>query len=427
MLALLERVHRYQRTLARWLPPETRGQTTTALPTLHPSQRQVVAEAKRFNVVCCGRRWGKTTLGVDRLIAAALAGRPAGWFSPTYKMLADVWRDTRRALRGVTLSKSEQQHRLELVGGGVIEMWSLDEPDAARGRRYARVVIDEAAMVRDLNEAWNAVIRPALTDYAGDAWFLSTPRGRNYFWELYQRGVAGARGEWRSWQMPTSSNPYIAPAEIEAARLELPERVFAQEYLAQFLEDGGGVFRRVRECVRADAWRDAPESGHAYVIGVDWGRSDDFTVAVVLDEHTRAVVALDRFNQVDYTLQRDRLRALAERFGAHTIVAESNSIGQPNIEMLRRDGLPVRPFLTTNASKANAIEALALAFERREIVIPDDPVLLNELLAFSQERLPSGLMRYGAPAGGHDDCVMALAMAWQAASRPRRDARSYQG
>lgn len=444
MLGLLNRVERRQKMLDRWLPPAPATVSPRKAATwkgLHPHQMRVVREAGRFNVVAAGRRWGKSTLGIDRMIVPAMAGFPVGWYSPTYKALEEIWRDVRRELRPFTVSKSEQQHRLELVSGGVVDMWSLSEPDASRGRRYKLVVIDEAAMVRDLGDAWNAVIRPTLTDFQGGAWFLSTPRGMNFFRVIYERGGAGGAasggvvpaGEWRSWRMPTSANPYIKPEEIAAAQREMPERIFAQEYLAEFLDSAGGVFRRVRECATAER-RESAVAGsdgirHTYVFGVDWGRSNDFTVIVAVDEQERAVVAMDRFNQIDYVVQRDRLRAMYERFRPHTVLAESNSIGQPNIEMLRRDGLPVRPFTTTAASKANAIEALALALERADIRLLADPVLVGEMLAYEQERMPGGMMRYGAPAGMHDDCVMALAIAWQgvAGRQHAKPIRSFQG
>lgn len=123
---------------------------------------------------------------------------------------------------------------------------------------------------------------------------------------------------------------------------------------------------------------------------------------------------------MDYVLQCERLRVLWEKWKALEIIAEQNSIGQPIIEQLVRDGLPIRPFVTSNVSKANAIEALALAFEQRNIEILNDSTLVSELAAFQQERSPTGLPRYGAPNGQHDDTVMALAMAWTAVSDQHR-------
>jgi hypothetical protein len=364
--------------------------------------------------VACGRRFGKSTLGEDLVIRPALEGYPVAWFSPTYKMLAEVWRDLRRILLDVTARSDQTQRRIELITGGVVELWSLDSPDVARGRKYKRVVIDEAAMIRELEEAWQAVIRPTLTDFIGDGWFLSTPKGRNFFWQAFQNGQDPLRDEWMSWQMPTIANPFIRPSEVEAARRDVPERTFAQEYLAEFLEDAGGVFRRVREACTAEPQERAID-GHQYVMGVDWARSFDFTVLSVVDITTKHQVAVDRFNQIDYRVQLDRLKALYERFQPSQIIAEQNSIGSPLIEQLAREGLPMQPFVTTNATKAAAIDALALAFERGEFRILPDATQTAELQAYESERLPSGLLRYSAPDGMHDDTVIALALAWQGA------------
>src|SRR5215471_20179562 len=117
-------------------------------------------------------------------------------------------------------------------------MWSLEDPDTARGRAYARIVIDEAASVRKLLYAWQQVIRPMLTDFAGDAWFISTPNGFDDFWTLWRRGQAGDdsyKPEWKSWRRPSSENPHIPRDDLSQAQRDLPSVVWRQEYLAEFL------------------------------------------------------------------------------------------------------------------------------------------------------------------------------------------------
>ena len=104
--------------------------------------------------------------------------------------------------------------------------------------------MDECAFMQ--REAWTEAIRPALSDRQGKVLFISTPKGRNWLWEIYQRGVSGEEG-WQSWTFPTANNPFIAKEEIEAAKWDLPEMIFRQEYLAEFIDDAGGVFRRVQE------------------------------------------------------------------------------------------------------------------------------------------------------------------------------------
>lgn len=374
---------------------------------------KVIREAKRFNVLCCGRRWGKTTFGLDRVALPALGGKPVAWFAPTYKNLSESWRLIQQVLKPVTSRKLETEHRLELVTGGSVDMWSLDKPDVARGRKYAVSVVDEAAMIPDLKDAWQFTIRPTLTDLKGGAWFLSTPRGMNYFKALFDRGKDPLHPTWASWQMPTSTNPHMSGSEIEEARKDMHELAFAQEYMAQFVSFEGAVFRHVQAAAIAVP-QDGPREAHEYVFGIDWGRSLDYTAVAILDATDRSLVALERWGDVDYAVQRNRLQVLYEKWQPVAILAESNSMGQPIIEQLYRDGMPVQPFLTTNASKALAIEGLALAFERCDIRVIPDPVLMGELQAFAGERLPSGLMRYTAPAGQHDDTVMALAIAWSA-------------
>lgn len=191
-----------------------------------------------------GRRYGKTTLGIDLAVEPALRGYPVGWFNPTYKLLSEAWRDLKRTLEPVTRSRSETEHRIELITGGVVEAWTLEDASAGRGRKYKRAVFDEAAMARNLEEAWEQAVRPTLTDLQGDAWFLSTPKGFNYFHTLFERGQDPAKPDYASWQMPSSTNPYLPASELEMARLELPERVFRQEYEASFVDDASMIFDR---------------------------------------------------------------------------------------------------------------------------------------------------------------------------------------
>jgi len=385
---------------------------------LHPGQVRVLQHARRFNTVACGRRWGKTTLGLmlawSGRRTALRTGFDVAWVAPSYKLLDEAWRMAKRLYRPFIVRTDANLHRMELSTGAAMDFWTLEDEDAGRGRKYGLMVVDEAAMARHLESAWNAALSPTLTDYAGGAWFFSTPKGRNHFWTLSQEPDRDPH--WAHHHAPSAENPHLPAAEIERQRTKLPERIFAQEYLAQFLEDGGGVFRRVTAAVDTALATDPGSrdvgDGRAYVIGVDWGRHQDFTVFVVLDARDKAVVALDRFTQIEYSLQLARLRALRTRYPHAALVAEANSIGGPLVEQLRRDGVNVSAFQTTHASKGQIIESLAVAFEQGELRIPATQWLIDELLAFDQERLPSGSMRYGAPCGGHDDGVMALAIAW---------------
>lgn len=382
------------------------------LPSLHSGQQQVRNEAKRFNVLCCGRRFGKSTFGIDLATHPVLVGYPVGWFAPTNKSLSESWELAKITLKAVTSRTLEQSHTLELITGGKIEFWSLEDPDGCRGRKYKRVIVDEAAHVAKLQYAWELVISPTLMDYQGDAWFLSTPRGMNYFRTLYAYGQDPTKPEWMSWQMPTAANPFIPAGEIAAMRTRLGEAAFNQECLAQFVNWEGSVFRYVFECAKAEP-QTGPKQGHVYAFGIDWAQRTDYTAVAIIDITERACVALERWQGLDYPTQENRVVGLNARWKPVAIVAESNSMGQPVIENLWRRRVPITPYYATNQTKALVIEGLALAFERQTIKIIPDEVLQAELNTFQAEKMPGGGLRYAA-ASGHDDTVIALAIGWSA-------------
>lgn len=356
-------------------------------------------------------------------VEAAITGRQVVWGAPTYDQVRVGWDEARRAA-GTAVEFNQSRMTATFPTGGRIIYRSLDDPDNARGHTADLVMVDEAGDVVEV--AWYEVLRPMLMDTGGGAWIGGTPKGRNWFWR--EHVTAADRPDSAVWQVPTLGavitpgglvrcphpleNPAIPFAEIEHLYRTVPERTFRQEILAEFIEDSGGVFRRVSDAATAPYPVD-PYIG-TFVMGVDWAKSRDFTVLVVLDAASKRVVDFDRFNQIDYHVQRARLKALARTWGVTTILAEQNSIGVPNIEELQRDGLPVRGFQTTNATKGQIIEGLGLAIETGEIAFPNIPQLVAELQAYEMDRLPSGLTRYGAPEGMHDDCVMALALAWEA-------------
>lgn len=388
------------------------GGVALDLPALHDAQERIVAEAQRFNVVACGRRFGKTELGKNRCADSEVLSHPVGWFAPTYKMLLEVWRDVVVLFKPITSRVSTQERRIEFTTGGVLEFWSLDNPDVARGRKYRRVIIDEAAMVPNLLDAWQMVIRPTLADYAGDAWFLSTPKGFNGFKRLFDNGTNPDMTEWTCWQIPTMSNPYIPKKEIEAMRSELPEATYNQEVLAVFNENEGAVFRNIAANMNAPA-NTKPETHawHSVVMGVDWGKHNDYTVMSVGCVTCGCELELDRSNKIDYAVQRQRLGYLVDKWKVSAILAESNAMGEPIIEMLQRDGLPVRPFQTTATTKPPLIENLKLSLERVEFQFLDIPIATAELEAYEQKvSNVTGRTSYSAPDGMHDDTVIARAL-----------------
>jgi hypothetical protein len=376
------------------------GTISLELDALHEGQLKVVSEARRWNVLQCGRRFGKTCLGENRVIETALNGQPAAWFAPTYKLLADVWRHLVWSLKSVTASVNQQEKQLRLITGGIIDCWSLDQPDAGRGRKYKRVVVDEAGIVRLLQESWQEAIRPTLTDLKGDAWLLGTPKGRNFFHRLYARGESGTDPDWKSWRMPTTANPYIDPAEVEAARGDMPPAAFNQEFLGIPADDGGNPFGidAIHACV-------GPLSEAAPVcFGVDLAKSHDWTVACGLDEAGN-VCRLERW-QSDWGQTRRRLMDLIADVPA---LVDSTGVGDPIVEDLIRECPRVEGFKFSSASKQQIMTGLVADTQRHTYTMPDG-WLTAEMESFEYQYREGGV-RYSAPEGLHDDGVCALALA----------------
>jgi hypothetical protein len=288
---------------------------------------------QRFNILACGRRFGKDVYEMNKVIEPALNGYPTAFAAPTYKVLSENWREVNHLVTPVISRRDGQERRLELATGGVIDFWSLDNPDMIRGRKYKRFVINEAGFVPNLMDIWNYIIRSTLVDMEGDAIIGGTPKGRNGFWQMFQYGLDDLMPEWVCWQIPSYANPYVPESELQEMERTLPEMVVRQEIYAEFLEDAGGVFRRVMDAATATL-QDVPEEGHEYLIGVDWGQMVDFTVIVVLDITTKSVAYIDRFNQIDYIVQSDRLKTLVQRYRPTTVIAEVNAMGQPIVERL---------------------------------------------------------------------------------------------
>lgn len=210
------------------------------LPKLHPAQEQILQNRKRFNHLRCGRRFGKTTL-IEELSSIALDGWPVGIWFPTYKDLSEVWKDIKRLYAPITSRVNEQLKQIELViPGGLIDFWSMEDPDSGQGRKYKRAIIDEGAKAPKLYQAWENTIRPTLTDYLGDGFILSRPKGKNNGFymleEKHQQFDNWAFFHYTSFDNCTDVGGYLERSEIEEARLQLDEITFRQEYLAEYVD-----------------------------------------------------------------------------------------------------------------------------------------------------------------------------------------------
>ena len=370
----------------------------------HAGQERVLSEARRFNVLMCGRRFGKTTFGEDVAVETVLDGKAVGWMAPSYKILAPAWDSLVRLLMQIPgATKNELQKIIRLPNGGSVECWSLDGEDPARSRRFHELIVDEAGLVHRLAYLWHNALRPTLADYQGGAWFLGTPKGVGDFSAFFNLGQGvGHDPEWMSWRMPTAANPFIAASEIEAMRLSMPELTFRQEILGEPIDVGEHPIglEQIASCVTTLSLKPVA------VWGVDLARSVDFTVAIGLDEDGQ-VAHLERWKS-PWGLTRTRLIGLLENKVAYI---DSTGVGDPIVEDLQRSGVRGVGVVFTAREKQHMVEGLIAAIQQKKIGFPDG-WLRGELESLEATKTQVGT-RYAAPEGLHDDGAMGLALAWK--------------
>jgi len=217
------------------------------LPPFHQAQIEIATDESRYKVVAAGRRFGKGVLGVSAAFRYASRGGKCRWISPSYASdsYQSGWRMAVQLAKQIPTVEVHLQRReisFARTGGGWLQFKTAEEPDSLRGEGIDFVVFDEAAHIDGLEEMWEQCVRPSLMDRRGDAWFISTPNGFNYFNTLFLRSRDNQ--DWSAFQFPTSANPHIAFDEIAELRKSLPALVARQEIDAEFVQLAGALFKR---------------------------------------------------------------------------------------------------------------------------------------------------------------------------------------
>ena len=364
------------------------------LPQPHINQQRILDSQSRFRVVMCGRRFGKSELSQIEIITNALVGKNVAYITPTYQ-LARVFFE--KLIKAVPFESNKSELSIKFPNDGSVEFFTGERLDNLRGRKFHLVVIDEASFIPNLEEGWLNSIRPTLTDFKGRALFLSTPKGKNFFYSLY---LKNGESDWESFKFTTYDNPHIDKTEIDDARTQIPEVVFEQEYMANPSENAANPFGSafIKQCTF--------ELSHEPPIafGVDLAKSVDFTAIIGLDKNG-SVCHFERF-QKDWRQTKQVINSLPKV----PILMDSTGVGDPIFEDLQMDGVNVQGYKFSSTSKQQLMEGLASAIHQRKITFPEGHIT-QELEIFEYQYTSFGV-KYSAPPGFHDDCVMALGLAW---------------
>lgn len=378
----------------------------------HPGQQAIMARPERFRLVTCGRRWGKSEMAAHEALAFALEN-PAStvwWVAPTYEQANSYGFDKIKPLLSPEITadtpKLSKPRQITLVNRSEISFRSAEREDSLRGGGVHFLVIDEAGAVPD--RAWVEELRPTLSDTQGRMLAIGTPKRRNWFYRWFQRGQDAEYADTVSFQAPTKQNPYVPDEEVESAKTDMPERQFRREYMAEFIQETGGVFTDLQARVLEDYDPDRVDGESPYSTGVDFARSDDYTVIITLDGEGR-LVHFDRVRGTGWPEIQRRVESTYQRYSGvvYLDATRDNKI----VSDLEDEGVSVRPVKFTASTKRTLIEDLITAVEAGELILPDMDPLVHELEVFEYETTETGNVRYGAPSGFHDDCVDALALA----------------
>lgn len=320
----------------------------------------------------------------------------------------------------IIANKNEQEMRIELTNGSAFQIIGCDNIDNIVGTNPVGVVFSEYPLGRA--EAWD-FIRPILRENEGWAIFDYTPRGMNHGWKLLQQ--AKAEDSWFYQVLTVDDTGIIPENELAEEKRGMPEDLFYQEYYCKFIEGAGRVFRNIENCIYDDKYEPEPnqkfqiDHHRTYRLGVDLAKLSDYTVVTAIDLTTFKTFISERFNQIDYPLQKARIAAQYYRFNKAAITIDSTGVGEPIYDDLSAQGLVITPYKFTEASRRDLLTNLQLLLEQEIIKIPNDPILLDELRSFQYELSDSGRVKMVVPEGLHDDMVMSLALAvWDLPSRP---------
>lgn len=383
--------------------------------TPHTKQKEIIDSVingpEKFHVASIGRQFGKSLLGMNLMLYWGINNGPCKilWVSPVYSQANKVHKELYSAIAesGLVKSNNFSDNSLTLKNGTEIYFRSAERYDAIRGMTMDYGVLDECAFMK--NDAWGEAIRPVFAVRGKKILFISTPKSKNWFYDLFQLGLSSEHPRYKSYTGSSYDTPYIEREEIEDAQKTLPPQIFEQEYLATFIDGGGEVFANLKH----NQFNKYPQQEGQVYCGIDLGRADDYTVATFIDKAGN-VLEVYRNNKQEWSTMVSEMIVLIRKWNA-TVMIEVNSIGDVIFEQVKKQWQNTHAFVTTGKSKPEIIEGLILDFSDSSIKIPNKdlyPHLIYELELFSYEYNPrTRNVKYGAPAPHHDDCVMSLAIA----------------
>ena len=373
---------------------------------LHQAQNKIASNTNRFRVVCCGRRFGKTTEAVEEIKGKALS-KPSriAYIAPTYQQSRDIaWEQLKNELRPIIIQVNESRLELKvrsLKGGeSLIVLRGWEAIETLRGQQFDLVVIDEVASMRNFWLQWQEVIRPTLTDTRGEALFISTPKGFNHFYELYN--MESKDSDYKSFHFTTYDNPFIPVEEIEKAKQELTEDRFAQEYLADFRKTEGLVYKEFDR--EKHLYTEDNREGEK-IAGLDFGFTNPCALLTIIKDRDNHYWVDNEWYVKEKT--EDEVAEYVAAGGFNRVYPDPES--PSSIKVLKKKGVNVRDVVNNKDSIKNGINVIRELFKNNRISIHTRCVnLIWELETYSYPEKKSLHNEEENPIKENDHAVDAL-------------------
>ena len=316
--------------------------------TPHPKQRvmvhDIINSSAKYHVACVGRQFGKSLMAINLSLYWMINEGPCKvlWVSPVYSQTTKVQKEIMQAIgaSGIVKNCNYSDNYIKLKNGSEIIFRSAEKYDNIRGLTVDYGILDEAAFMKE--DAWKEAIKPVFLVRGKKVLFVSTPKGKNWFHELFQLARSNDYENYEAYTGSSYDTPYIDVEEIEDAKRTLPTNVFQQEYLAKFIDSGGEVFSNLQSNIMP-TW--AQNNSKIYC-GVDLGKQEDFTVATFMNSAGK-VIDIYRANAQEWTQMTREIITRIKKYNA-TVMIEVNSIGDVIYEQVKSQWADTHPFVTTS-------------------------------------------------------------------------------
>lgn len=371
------------------------------LPKPHEGQLKVLQSKAKWRVLMCGRQWGKSFICLISALETMFKGKSVAYVTPNYNLGETFFKNIQEHIPAVLITESNKASLfIKLSTGGTIQFFSGEASKQIRGRKFHRIIVDEASFIPDLESIWTEVIMPTLTTTNGDALFVSTPNGMNYFHSLFLRGKY-KEDNYESFHFPSITSPFVSKEFLEAIRKNMTEDAFRQEYLAEPLASTGNPFG-VDHIKKNTITTLSPKETIVY--GIDVAKYKDYTVICGLDENF-SMTYFDRYRG-EWSLTKEKIKALPSDI---TKVMDSTGVGDVIFEELLQTVPNMNGFKWTSASKPQLMKELIIDVQAGNLKFNETTA--EEMMVFEYSQSSTGHPQYNSKAGYNDDCIAALAMA----------------